>query len=296
MKVVFVCSWNASPLDLSLKMSKTTIHNGGIWNKLSVTANIDEADVVVILEGCTEKVLLQILGSSKKIIGFSREPTSDNKMWMKYPQIIDCSYKNHHHTFTYPEFLGKNYDYLKALPLPKKSNKLSIIMSSKDFGHLDYAARIKFVKELIKRYPNDVDLYGFGWNAKEMGPAYKGQLSNYHGHISNPEHTKFHALEGYEYTICIENTSKKNYFTEKLTDAYLCYSFPIYYGCTNINEYFDEDTYMKIDIHDFNSIERIMDRIKEAPNYTKLTAMRERVLEKYNIWPSIERIIQSKEE
>jgi hypothetical protein len=40
--------------------------------------------------------------------------------------------------------------------------------------------------------------------------------------------------------ICMENVSKKYYFTEKLIDSFICKSVPIYFGCSNVEDYFDE--------------------------------------------------------
>jgi len=39
--------------------------------------------------------------------------------------------------------------------------------------------------------------------------------------------------------ISIENTSIKNYFTEKLIDCFQTRTVPIYYGCTNVDEFFN---------------------------------------------------------
>lgn len=39
--------------------------------------------------------------------------------------------------------------------------------------------------------------------------------------------------------IAIENTSIKNYFTEKLIDCFQTKTVPIYYGCKNIGDYFN---------------------------------------------------------
>lgn len=42
------------------------------------------------------------------------------------------------------------------------------------------------------------------------------------------------------FSICIENTAHNNYFTEKITDCVLMKTVPIYWGCTNIAEHYDE--------------------------------------------------------
>lgn len=39
--------------------------------------------------------------------------------------------------------------------------------------------------------------------------------------------------------ICIENSKQKNYFTEKIMDCFVTNTIPIYWGCPNIDEFFD---------------------------------------------------------
>ena len=41
------------------------------------------------------------------------------------------------------------------------------------------------------------------------------------------------------FSFIVENTMHNNYFTEKILDAMMCKTVPIYWGCTNIEEYFD---------------------------------------------------------
>jgi len=41
------------------------------------------------------------------------------------------------------------------------------------------------------------------------------------------------------FSIIIENTSHNNYFTEKLTDCILMKSIPIYWGCSNIEKFYN---------------------------------------------------------
>jgi len=44
-----------------------------------------------------------------------------------------------------------------------------------------------------------------------------------------------------EYHLAIENSRQKNYFTEKVIDCFYAKTIPIYYGCPNIEDYFDTD-------------------------------------------------------
>ena len=45
---------------------------------------------------------------------------------------------------------------------------------------------------------------------------------------------------GSQFTIAIENSRQENYFSEKLLGPFLALSIPIYIGCPNIKDYFDE--------------------------------------------------------
>ncbi|MBQ0804719.1 MAG: hypothetical protein KBT65_07625 [Sulfitobacter sp.] len=54
-----------------------------------------------------------------------------------------------------------------------------------------------------------------------------------------PFERKSDGLAPYRYSVVIENVREKNYFTEKLVDAVLCESVPIYWGCPNIADFMD---------------------------------------------------------
>ncbi|MBF2057483.1 MAG: hypothetical protein IGQ45_09735 [Cyanobacterium sp. T60_A2020_053] len=41
--------------------------------------------------------------------------------------------------------------------------------------------------------------------------------------------------------IAIENSQETNYFTEKIIDCFISYTVPIYWGCPNIDDFFDSD-------------------------------------------------------
>lgn len=48
------------------------------------------------------------------------------------------------------------------------------------------------------------------------------------------------------FSLIIENTSHDNYFTEKITDAIVCKTIPIYWGCTNIEKYYNVNGIIQI--------------------------------------------------
>ena len=97
-----------------------------------------------------------------------------------------------------------------------KSRMCSLIASAKRSqpGHV---LRHETV-EWVQAGPVDVDVMGRGYQ---------------------PFGEKSEGLAPYRYSIVIENVRERNYFTEKLIDAILCRTLPIYWGCPNIAEFLD---------------------------------------------------------
>ena len=96
------------------------------------------------------------------------------------------------------------YDDLVAMPPPPKTMPLSVIcsVSSRLPGH---RARQAFVERLQARLGDRVDVFGRG---------------------VRPVPDKADAIMPYRYHIALENSSLDDYWTEKLSDAYLGWAFP----------------------------------------------------------------------
>lgn len=54
-----------------------------------------------------------------------------------------------------------------------------------------------------------------------------------------PFEDKADGLARFRYSVVIENIRERNYFSEKLVDAVLCDTVPIYWGCPNPERFFD---------------------------------------------------------
>ena len=160
----------------------------------------------------------------------------------------------------------KDYDCLKAAPTPQKTKLLSVVSSTKAFtkGHVD---RIRFVERLKEYYGDKIDIFGRGYNGFE---------------------DKYDVIAPYKYHITIENTRAKYYWTEKLADSFIGESFPIYYGCTNVDEYFPQEAYCTIDIHDFEGSVKKIDELLANDAYEKakplLKECKDKVLDEYNLF------------
>lgn len=66
-----------------------------------------------------------------------------------------------------------------------------------------------------------------------------GQKVEVMGSGYRPFAEKSDGLAPFRYSLVIENTREPNYFSEKLVDAILCQTVPIYWGCPNIGDFFD---------------------------------------------------------
>ena len=167
----------------------------------------------------------------------------------------------------------QTYDSLKV-STPEKTRLMSVITSNKAFtkGHRE---RIEFVMKLKEHYGDQLDLFGWGFN----------DFKN-----------KWDVIAPYKYHIAIENCSTPHYWTEKLADTYLGNAFPFYIGCENIGDYFSEDAFIKLDIHDVEGAIRIIDNaIAEDVAGTHSVAVEEAkqlVLDKYNLFNLIVEQIQ----
>ena len=70
--------------------------------------------------------------------------------------------------------------------------------------------------------------------------------------------TKNEGLEPYMYSIAIENSIQKSYWTEKFIDCIMCDTIPLYHGAPNLGEYFDSRTFIELPINDFEAAKKIL--------------------------------------
>lgn len=174
------------------------------------------------------------------------------------------------------EFTGTlGYDDFVAMALPDKPAALSVICSAASQlpGH---QARRAFVEELQSQLGDRVDVFGRG---------------------VRPVPDKADAILPYRYHIALENSRIEDYWTEKLSDSYLGWSFPIYWGCPNIADYFGQDCLITIDIERpaeaIDLIAATLDEPLAAKRLAGLAAARRQVLDHYNIFDVMCRACES---
>lgn len=93
--------------------------------------------------------------------------------------------------------------------------------------------------------------------------------------------------EDYMFSICIENYSENEYFSEKIITPLLYNCNPIYYGCKNIDNYFNDVLKLSFDVD--KDIELITNIIKNPELYWKKTYT-EKNLKTVNLIENIETI------
>ena len=179
--------------------------------------------------------------------------------------------KKFHKSYFYRFFLK-----ISKLKISKKEKVISIICSKKIYSD-SHKLRLKFAQSIKKYFGNTIDWYGNGINQLEA---------------------KWDGIAPYKYHIVLENQSRNNVITEKIYDAYLGDSFPIYWGAPNLSNYFSKNSYKSIDIYDLKGSINKIDQIitsnlwEEKLEYLKESKMK--VLNEYNLFKRIVNLVQSK--
>ena len=140
---------------------------------------------------------------------FSHLDRPDEKRFVTAPPVLDW-------------WVEKSYDDLSAMAPVTKTRDMSAIASMR--AHIDgHRKRLEFIERVQEEVP-EVDLFGRG--------------------RANSLMDKWEGLAPYKYTLAIENSSMPHYWTEKISDAFLAYSVPLYFGAPNIGDYFPDGSYI----------------------------------------------------
>jgi glycosyltransferase involved in cell wall biosynthesis len=257
----------------------------GTWNNIQFTLDtVSECDYVVVFNRVTEDTVINCPRGN--IWAMLQEPY--------IPGVFDWMIEGHddyakiftHYIFNddpryiatqtcLPWHVNKTYDELRSAAMPEKTKTLSWITTNKTTfpGHKE---RMCFYEGLKGDRDLNIDIYGYGIRDIE---------------------DKWDALAPYKYSLAVENSSSENYWTEKLADCFLSYTLPIYYGCTNLEKYFPENSFIRIDINDYKQSREIIENLVHEDIWkSRLEAIKEArdlVLNKYQLFPFIADYIAS---
>jgi hypothetical protein len=137
-----------------------------------------------------------------------------------------------------------------------KDKLISIIASSKNFTDGQQLRH-----DIIKRHRGNLDVFGEGYNS-----------------IENKEE----GLARHRFSVVVENCSVDGYFTEKLLDCFALGTVPIYWGCKNIEDFFDASGILR-----FETMEELDDIVSSlsAALYGKF---QQGILQNFNLFKQYE--------
>lgn len=125
--------------------------------------------------------------------------------------------------------------------------------------------------------------------------AHFGEVVDVYGRGHNPIPDKALAILPYKYHLVLENSYLENSWTEKLSDTWLGYTYPIYLGASNIESCSPPGAMLVLqpDNEEAN-INAIAKLLQEDPWESSLPALRkcrQWVLETTNVFARIDRMI-----
>jgi hypothetical protein len=173
-----------------------------------------------------------------------------------------------------PWWTGLGYDELVATPIPAKTGGVSWITSNLKLlpGH---RLRNSLREHLMDACPGAIDIYGQG---------------------IRPVPRKWEGLAPYKYSIAFENASGPHLWTEKIADCFLSWTLPLYYGCTNLEDYFPAESFIRIDPRDRDAVAALVRQAPASGEWEKrlpaLEAARDLVLRRYALFPHLANLIQ----
>jgi len=151
--------------------------------------------------------------------------------------------------------------WLKEYDFPKKKFSVSALVGGKLItpGHT-LRQKVWFKEERIESIPRNFYLSGN-----------LGGISNINNNpvLGSTKHPLFNS----QFHICIENTKRNNWFTEKLIDCLRTKTIPIYWGCPNIGNWFNTEGFFMVDT--FQDIINVCNSLTENTYNEKLKFVEE---------------------
>jgi len=256
----------------------TEIEFYGENKKIYITADDDYTHAIIINTAMPE---LKI--PKENVLGLAFEP---NQFLNMTPEFVNYAMKHIGkyligdigHGLLLPPLFVPHFGYLWYSMPPKeittKRRIMSIVVSKKMLapGHI---YRHKLIEEIIKR-KLPIDIYGNG-SSKYSYNTVKGAFND------------VEPYENYAFTVCIENCRSDHYFSEKIITPLLHNCMPVYYGCNNIDAYFDKDDVIKLTGQTDNDVKLLMAILKNPSRYYRRT-YNDRNKKTVNLIENIERL------
>jgi hypothetical protein len=279
----------------------------GVWEDLELTNDYAGADYWVVIDGGYSDKNVVRRRVPARTISIRWEPTLFTKIASKKVHKIKAKHCfDHHNGFLINLWwLDKTYAELasdEGLKERKTSQDILSCVCSAKTSFIGHKQRVALLYKFLENYQGKLDLYGRGHKAV---PHYRGTL----GKGTRLGGDKSYGLWKYTRSLALENIVAghpsydkdpevllRNWFTEKLTDCFLCMTHPIYYGVPDLSRFFPKESFHQIDFQDADVAEQILEIMNTPVSADQTDALREarnRALNVYNIWPTIKRIIDT---
>lgn len=115
----------------------------------------------------------------------------------------------------------------------------------------------------------------YSWKSWTQGHRLRHQLAGlieglelFGTGANKPLKSKDEGLADFQYSIVIENTYNPMYFTEKILDCFATGTIPIYWGCPNIGDFFNDKGI--ISFEKVEDLEEIFKKLEDPEYYNKL--------------------------
>ena len=271
------------PGETFVRQLPSTLKDNGIFFSENGSPE-DTWDMVVVYEGIKESKNIKCKQGG--LVFISGEPPFSRKYSTRFLKQFDhiitshpqIKHPNNHLTQqALPWHFGLSYhtqkfnynfdDLLKMKP-PLKTKKISFITSNKLMmpGH---KKRMIFLEALKSEFGDKIDIFGKG---------------------IQPIDDKAEALLQYQFSICIENSTIDNYWSEKIADPILAFCIPIYCGCKNIEKYFHENALINIDLSDIKQSIKTIENLLLNSDFIyseklpQLLVERDKLINDYNLF------------
>lgn len=261
-------------------LKRQTPNQSFVWNDITFTeSDVDECDFLVILDHPKKDFSVKV--NKDHIFHICLEPANEVSKYRQFANrnvsVIFNQFQNKEKFVlsqpALPWHLDQDYDYLKNLKPNDLSKENKIVwVTSNQRGSVQHNERMNFLDD-ISDLPF-VHLYGRG---------------------IKPVESKWDVMKTSKYTIAYENFKNNYNWTEKISDCFLSYNMPLYFGCDRIEDYFPKDAIIQIDPKD-KHIKQFLAETVTSKRYENsldaITEARNLVLEKYQLFPFLESIIK----
>lgn len=263
--------------------------------KFFIDDDVSEADAWIVFENVPNALTVQC--PPERVILLTFEPPAiksyPSGYLRQFSRVVTCHQMDHPGVIRWQQCLpwhyGRNlaargedrfvetYDtLLKDDPFAFKDRLASIVCSAKKSRDC-HRRRHRFVSILESAGIDGLDFFGRGRSVEAS--------------------CKRDAIRPYRYHVVLENSCQRDYWSEKLADAYLGGAFPIYWGCPNLENYFPEGSFARIDMdrpeESVDSIRRILSSSLYEDSIPLLHQARDLVLNRYNFFPAMASLVRS---